>query len=84
MTDEIRAARIFVPHRIKPAARDGREENETDFRRKLAELAQDPEGGDGDQRRPSVAPPEPVSKEDGGSADGDDDGKLGRNLDLRT
>lgn len=84
MAEEIRPARVYVPRRVRRLSREDREENEEQFRKRLAELSAEEETESRRGNRPPEATP-PDEPQQSGPADRDDeDEALGRNLDLRT
>jgi hypothetical protein len=85
MNDEIRASRISVPRQVRKVTPEDRDENDERFRKALASMEQSEEGeaGKGRKPQPGAQPPQADGPE-AGAASGDDQSKLGRNLDLRT
>jgi hypothetical protein len=84
MTSKLKPTRIYRPGHLRPVSREGREENDGRFRKKLAELVADEHGDD--QPRPDakarIQEPEQAAKE--AWNDDEADPSVGRNIDVRT
>jgi hypothetical protein len=83
MTDEIRPARIPSPRYVKSVSREDHDDDEGRFRKELAEAAGEEEEQRSDAEDQDSEEPEHA---DDAERQGprEDDGKLGRNIDLRT
>ena len=81
MNEELRTPRVSVPRQVTQVTPEDREENDEPFRKKLAELTRDEDGGEEGKGRPATAAPH---LEAAPADDEDEAPKLGRNLDLRT
>ena len=84
MTPKLRPTSVYRPNRLRPVARQDREENDGRFRKKLGELVDEERGGDQPRRNANpqgAAPGRPVQEV---PDDDQAEPSVGRNIDVRT